>query len=125
MYDKAKIRRDNLELDTVVFPKWILNAGIGHHLPQENLDLFFNDHYHMMAGMSEGETAIKLPDPLQDYMHADLKLTRRFTKQRVLELAFRSLFNSESALSSLQSSPSLAGILVKSRSMKLVLRYSF
>ncbi len=87
-----------------VFPKLIVNVGVGYRWPEPQLEIFFANRFH--NNVYTGDQALP-PFDLQDtpnYFRSDITMEKSFRENWQIGLALRNIFNRDNALPSIANS---------------------
>ncbi len=119
------VRSENTTLnqDYVAFPTWILNAGVGYRLAHYDTEFFVNMRAHLDAAEGQITSNYTNPADLKDYWRTDVRTAKYFSKNAMLTLDIRNLFDRKNYLPSIQANPSPGGIPDEKRSLKVGISY--
>jgi iron complex outermembrane receptor protein len=87
-----------------VFPKLMLNVGVGYSWPTQQLELFVNNRFHHKV--NSGDQALP-PNPESDasrYFRTDMTLQKTYNEHWKFGLALRNIFNRDNVLPSIANS---------------------
>ena len=87
-----------------VFPKLIVNLGVGYRWPTQQLELFVNNRFHYKVNTGDQASPPMIESGAPNYFRTDISLQKHYKENWTFGLALRNIFNRDNVLPSIANS---------------------
>lgn len=105
------------------FPRFIINFDLGYNFESIDSQVYLANRLHLKTNEAPSIDSMPISKELPTYFRSDLQLSKQLSKQFLIKIAVRNLFNRENYLPSITNSEN--GVPDEPRSVALSVDYQF